>query len=161
MYSGSVNTVRLLTFYDYENKRPFIFCGLLRIGWEGSKPFDNFSQGGLVSVINMKDGKLGKWKRKSNNGSLVEGSNHPDTGVNIYNEILPNWELLKNDILKFLEQNKYFDYLGWDILVTEQGYTIIEANHNPDLDLVQVHLPYLQDKKVKNYFKNTKIIEDE
>jgi hypothetical protein len=64
----------------------------------------------------------------------------------------------KEKILNYVKRTPFFDYVGWDSLVTENDFVVIEANHNHDLDLVQIHKPFLKDDRALNFFKNRKII---
>lgn len=162
IYPKSMNTIRMVTMRDITSNNPFIFVSLLRIGWSGSVPFDNYSQGGLVCMIDNNSGTLSNWKRKKKVNGLItieEGNAHPDTKTVIQGIVIPNWEKIKNDIIMFLTNNPFFNYVGWDILVTEDSYVVIEANHNPDIDLVQIHKPLLSDKRAVDFFKNKKIYE--
>jgi hypothetical protein len=158
IYPKSANTIRMVTMWDIDKNVPFIFIALLRIGWDGSKPFDNFSQGGLVAKIDENTGLLSEWKRRSENGSIDEGDIHPNTLEPIKGKIIPHWNNIKNKILNYVEHNSFLDYVGWDILVTENDFVVIEGNHNPDIDLVQVHKPYLSDERAMKFFRNRKII---
>lgn len=158
IYAESANTIRLITLQDTETKEPYIFAATLRIGWDGSKPFDNFSQGGLISSIDIETGVASAWKRKDKQGFIEEGEVHPDTGVIIKGFAIPHWNLIKRDILKYLEKYPYLNYVGWDILVTDEGFTIIEGNHNPDLDLTQLFKGYLSDERSIRLFKSLSVI---
>lgn len=72
--------------------------------------------------------------------------------------MIPHWKIIKEKILNYVKRNPFLDYVGWDILVTENDFVVIEANHNPDLDLVQIHKPFLTDDRALNFFKDRKII---
>lgn len=161
IFSGSTNTIRLVTLRDSSTNEPFIFNSLLRIGWSGSVPFDNYTQGGLVAQIDYKTGVLSKWKRKqviNGNIGVEEGTIHPDTKSKVEGVTIPHWEVIKSSILHFMEVNPFLDYIGWDILVTEDSFVVIEGNHNPGTYTVQLFKPYLSDPRAKAFFKSKKII---
>ncbi|EJF09712.1 sugar-transfer associated ATP-grasp domain-containing protein [Pontibacter sp. BAB1700] len=157
IYPSTINTIRLVTLVD-ESATASIFAGVLRVGWSESIPFDNFSQGGMVSLIDYESGKLSPWVSRNSNGLPLKGHLHPDSQVNFESITLPHWNLIKKEMLTFLSKYPSFNYVGWDILVTEEGFVIIEGNHNPDLDLIQVHKPYLADRGAKRFFKSMNII---
>ena len=159
IYPDSINTIRLLTLYDFEREKPFIFAAVLRLGWSGSKPFDNFNQGGLSSLIDLESGTLSSWKRRNASGNLITGSVHPDTGVKIEGATIPHWEEIKSNILRYLESDPIFNFVGWDILVTQTDFTIIEANHNPGTVSIQIHKPLLEDPRAALFFKKLNIYE--
>lgn len=73
-------------------------------------------------------------------------------------KVIPHWKIIKEKILNYVKRNPFLDYVGWNILVTENDFVAIEANHNPDIDLVQVHKPYLSDERALKFFRNRKII---
>jgi len=161
IFSGTTNTIRMITLKDVETKSPFIFNSSLRIGWSGSAPLDNFTRGGLVAQIDNETGVVSKWKRKRVVSGLVnieEGREHPDTQEVIEGIVIPHWEEVKNKILQFMSDNPFLDFIGWDILITEDSFVVIEANHNPGLYTVQLFKPYLSDSRAYNFFKSKKII---
>lgn len=159
IYPASVNTIRLVTLQDLNTKKPYIFGAVLRIGWEESKPFDNFSQGGLVAWIDLESGKISSWKRKNNNGEIEEGDEHPNTGFKLSGFTIPHWELIKEQIINYLEKHPFLNYIGWDIMITNEGFSIIEGNHNPDLDLIQIFKGYLTEKQSVIFFNELDIYE--
>ncbi|MDT0686569.1 sugar-transfer associated ATP-grasp domain-containing protein [Autumnicola psychrophila] len=153
IFSGVANTIRLVTFYDNEENESFIFAAVLRMGNSSSDSIvDNFSQGGLISMIDLSTGELSGWKRKGENGKVLEGTAHPDTGTIIQGKRVPHWSMIKEEFLNMLSKEPIFDYVGWDVMVTAEGFTVIEGNHNPDLNLIQLFQPYLQDRRTMNYF---------
>lgn len=157
IYPGSINTIRLVTIYDFEQKKSFIHASILRIGWSGSAPFHDFDKRGLVSLIDNETGILSICKRKDENGKIIHQSNHPDTKQLIEGMVIPYWEDIKKTIFDYLEENPIFDYVGWDILVTNEGFLVIEANHNPGLGFLQAFKPLLGDPRAASYFKEKNI----
>lgn len=43
-------------------------------------------------------------------------------------------------------------YVGWDIIVTDDGYKIIEGNNYSDVNLLQIHRPLLADPRVRRFY---------
>ncbi|PLB86670.1 hypothetical protein C0T31_04620 [Dysgonamonadaceae bacterium] len=115
-------------------------------------------KGKLVAKIGKNIGILSEWKRKSKNGSVEKGEIHPNTLEPIKGKVIAHWKLIKEKILNYVKRTPFFDYVGWDSLVTENDFVVIEANHNPDLDLVQIHKLFLKDDRVLNFFKYITII---
>jgi len=48
----------------------------------------------------------------------------------------------------------FIPYIGWDLLVTEDGFQVIEANNGPDLMLFQMHGPLLIDPRIRRFFQS-------
>lgn len=157
IYPGSINTIRLITIYDPEAESNFVFAALLRIGSEATKPFHNFTNGGVVSMIDVNTGKLTVSKMRNKRGAAADVTVHPDTGIVLNGIVVPYWEEITKTILDFLEKHPMFDFLGWDILVTNEGFLIIEANHNPGIQYLQSFRPLLSDQRAASYFKKTEI----
>src|SRR5699024_10374507 len=153
IFPDSTNTIRLLVMQDPDNKfEPFIASAVHRFGTESTIPADNWSKGGLSSLIDLEQGTLGPGVShpKNTNGILKFVNKHPDTGEMITNIRVPHWEKLTREILNITRELN-IKYIGWDILVTNDGYSIIEGNCNSDLDLLQVHSPLLKNRRVKRF----------
>lgn len=60
--------------------------------------------------------------------------------------------------LKDIHKNiGYIKYLGWDIaMLNNNDFSIIEANHMPDLDLIQCHEPILKNSIIRDFYNNYK-----
>ena len=43
--------------------------------------------------------------------------------------------------------------IGWDVLMTDGGYSILEANSPPGVSVWQVHAPLLADPRVARFFR--------
>lgn len=122
IYSGSVNTLRMMTFYHKGEMR--LQSALLRMGSGGSK-LDNASAGGVFCGIN-EDGTLKKY------GYYLNGDRsevHPQ-GVRFEGHQLPSYdkckELICNLAYRFLRVSKT---IWWDMSVAEDGTPVlIEVN---------------------------------
>jgi len=71
---------------------------------------------------------------------------------------MPNWDLIKNEILNAASKIPFIHYIGWDVVITDDGYKVIEANNYSDVNLLQVHQPLLRDDRVLEFFKYHGII---
>lgn len=159
IYSESVNTIRLLGMRDRENDQAYIFAAVLRMGWEKSKPLDNFSQGGLVALIDLETGTLSEWKTQAENGDLISGSIHPNSGFIVEGFTIPHWDKIKHEMQQFLNSAIFFDCVGWDIIVTENGYSVLEGNHNPGLYTMQIFKGFFSDHRNLSLYKKLEIYE--
>lgn len=135
IYPLSTNTIRIITIYDEFEKKYIIPLAVHRFGNKDSKPVDNICRGGYVTQIDIKNGVLGDTKKL---GNLATLSTHPDTGAEIKGVKIPNWKYVVDTILKVAEKFPYIDYIAWDVLITNYGFKIIEANASSDLDIFQI-----------------------
>ena len=121
----SVNTVRVVTA-RYQGK--VLIAGvMLRCGGAGSH-LDNFHAGGVVYPVDIDTGViLGPGRR---DGELKGYLRHPSTGRVMPGFQIPHWDIL----LRTLPEAALHlpgcrvGYLGWDVAITPEGVTFIEAN---------------------------------
>ncbi len=83
---------------------------------------------------------------------MQELSVHPDTGVEITGTKLPHWEYVTSKLLEVCREMAYIPYVGWDIVITERGFTVIEGNNYPDLGH-QYYGPLLVDPRVRAFYE--------
>jgi len=154
IYPFSANTIRIWTM-NPENKEPFIPVAVLRIGTKKSGFLDNVSRGGLTAPINLETGEVGKGAQLTPFGEVRWYKNHPDTSTQIEGFTIPHWNSIKKELLSLVSKLPECKYVGWDLLLkdNEGDFVIIEGNHRPDIDLVQVHNPLLEDQRVINFYR--------
>lgn len=157
LFSGSLNTIRVLTLKDPLNNAPYIAIAVQRMGCKDSIPVDNWSSGGFSANIDLESGELGMAARFINN-KLTWHETHPDTGTQIKGVKIPNWQKVKGEILSLAANLPYIDYVGWDIVPLSDGIVVVEGNSHSDVDLLQVHKPLLKDEVVKRFYKYHSII---
>lgn len=157
-YTHSLNTLRVLTMINPITNEPFIPITVHRFGTSRSGNVDNWSSGGICSEIDLETGKLSKAVGYPIKGKLEWHSSHPDSGVQIEGEIVPNWENIKQFVLEAAKKTAMIPYIGWDIVLSNEEIYILEANSNSDVNLLQVHRPLLSIPGVKEFFKYHKVL---
>jgi hypothetical protein len=121
--STSLNTVRIVTVVNKDNKVNFLFAGL-RIGSPGNV-VDNISQGGKIGVIDISNGILSN-KLYGKGGIYIEN----DSDILISNNfIIPYWNEVLDLVKKAAIEIKNMHYNAWDIAITPNGPELIEGNH--------------------------------
>jgi len=148
IFSGSVNTVRVLTLK--KNEDVIVIKAMLRVGGTHTKGVDNISLGGIGIDINMESGKLGKG-RPYYQYDDIEYKRHPHTKYRFYGQTLPYFKEAKELAINAHKCFPMFTLIGWDIAITETGPTIIEGNRVPNLSGIQAHGPL---KKKLGYLFN-------
>ena len=123
----SVNTIRIPTVRTKDGIAildPFFKTGT------GNKNVDNAGAGGVFAAIDRKTGVI------TTVGIDEKGNHylrHPDTGVIFPGFQLPDWD----NALKLVEELMYIlpeiRYVGWDLAHTENGWVIVEGNHEGQL----------------------------
>jgi len=121
----SLNTIRVTTLRD--GNRIEILDGYYRCGC-GSAVIDNFSGGGIIFPINIKNGKIYEGHSKSNIGI----AKHPITGINVKGTAVPDWEFIIDSIKNVHRMTpKGIDLVGWDTCIINGKLILIEGNSKP------------------------------
>ena len=134
-YDKTVNTIRIIVFRDIETNIFKIYFAVQRIGTSKTIPVDNASKGGLVSKINIDTGELSEAKCLHD---LKVYNIHPDSKKQIKGVYIPNWNDIKQKIIHLSNQFPYMQMIAWDVLVTEEGICIIEANTSSGINIIQL-----------------------
>lgn len=125
LYSNSVNTLRLFTFFD-GNKVHYL-QGVLKFGNGGT--VDNFSSGGMYTFLDENGIVLCPAIDKEDNRYEVHPISHEKIvgfKVPMYNEAI---EMVKEAATLIPE----IKYIGWDVAITNLGPAIIEGNSYPGI----------------------------
>ncbi len=135
IYDKTVNTIRLITLRDINTKKFKVFFAVQRIGTSATIPVDNGSRGGLVSKIDLETGTLSE-ARCLHNRNVYKV--HPDSKAPIEGVKIPGWDKLKVDIVNLANKLPYMHFIAWDILITDDGYCIIEGNTSSGVNIIQL-----------------------
>ncbi len=124
---SSINTLRIVTYKNQKNEID-ILSGFIRVGRKGAI-IDNAHIGGIVIPFNKETGKMyAEGLQLIDNGGGIFYK-HPDTGIIFDNLQIPHYMQVKKIVAKASVLFK-FPLLGWDVAVTPNGPTIVEANHD-------------------------------
>lgn len=134
LFPASVNTLRITIFKPDAGPAQW-FSPLLRVGTSRSAPMDNFSQGGMLCAIDQVSGKVYAACRRDALFQRQPVERHPDSGADLIGVQIPFWQQIRTTLNEFHDAYPCFDFVGWDVLVGENQWYLIEGNHNPDLDL--------------------------
>ncbi len=139
LYPHSVNTLRIVTVLT--DSDPHAVYSYLRIG-NGGHVVDNINAGGMTTPVDLDSGKL-LYPAFDKNSILYD--RHPLTGTEFVGFQIPFWKESLALCKKAALLVPQLGYIGWDVAVTEKGPTIIEANHFPGHDFLQMP-PHVPDK---------------
>ncbi|MGN0073616.1 MAG: sugar-transfer associated ATP-grasp domain-containing protein [Coriobacteriales bacterium] len=138
IYSKTTNTIRFITLRDPETGCYKVFFAVLRIGTSATIPVDNGSRGGLVSQIDLETGELSEARSLQ---ALDVHEFHPDSGAPIKGAVIPGWGAIKEEMLALARNFPFMNFIAWDILLTEEGICIIEANTSSGVNIIQLWGP--------------------
>lgn len=142
IYSETTNTLRMITTRDHGGNVGLLFS-VLRLGTVQTVPVDNGSRGGLVAHVDLESGQLSAARTL---WSTDEFDQHPNSGATIKGIVLPDWKGVREAILELADALPYLQFVAWDVLLTEQGPVVIEANTSSGVNIVQVWGPQRQGK---------------
>ncbi len=152
IYPHSANTIRILTAWDYDREDVFIAAGAHRFGSSLAVGVDNWGAGGVVAGVDLGSGRLGQAVRQpAFDRSRTRHKTHPDTGAQIEGAVIPRFDEMCAGLLRVARRFPR-RYVGWDIVMTADSWTLIEGNSVPDLSLFQLHRPVLLDPRLRGYY---------
>lgn len=71
---------------------------------------------------------------------------------------MPRWQRVRTELLALARRASFLPYVGWDVVVTDSAFTILEGNKYSDVDLLQVHEPLLRDPRVRAFYERHGIV---
>lgn len=153
LFPDATNTLRVMTFWDYETDEPFVGAAVQRIGTTESAPTDNFSGGGISAEIG-EDGTLSRGVRwVPSEGEARWFETHPSSGSQIAGATVPEWDAIREQLLELASLYPYLRKVGWDILLTGEGtFKIIELNVKAGTRSIQAHGPLLRDPRIRRFY---------
>lgn len=156
IFPGSANTIRMLVMHDEDG--PFVATAVHRFGRAASGPVDNWSHGGLSARVDLDTGRLGPGVSFPESGQLVWHDHHPDTGAPIAGVAVAHWDAVKDGLLRFARKAPFLPYVGWDVVVTDDGFRILEGNKFSEVNILQVHGPLLERPRVRAFYERNGIV---
>lgn len=139
IYPGSVNTYRIVTVRSQGVSN--VVYAFIRIG-NGGRFVDNINSGGMAAPVDVDTGII---QFAAFDKDSIYYEVHPATGCPIAGYQLPYWKESIEMCLKATEVVPQLGYVGWDIAVSADGPQLIEGNHFPGHDILQMP-PHVPDK---------------
>jgi hypothetical protein len=160
IFPDSANTLRVLTLWDETRREPFVAAVTHRFGSERSAPLDNWHQGrgGVVAAVDVDTATLGRAVTLAEDKTVAWMSNHPDTGRRIEGVAISGLRASLDGLLDAAARVPFCPLIGWDVLITDTGYSVIEANPMPGLYVWQVHVPLLVDPRTRAFFERRRVV---
>ena len=159
LYPHTTNTLRIVCAKYKGEKNATTIAAVQRIGRECSIPVDNAHAGGLTCEIDLKTGIIGagvSYFGPSKNRKIFY-DNHPDTNSPIKGIRIPNWDNLIQEIEALTNKFPYLNFVAWDVLLTNNGYCIIEGNASSGCGLFQM-TEGVRNKSLGNIYRSYGII---
>lgn len=149
IYDVTPNTIRIQVIRD-KNKEPKIIGSFIRFGTQQSGVLETPLSGGIIAGIDLKDGKTFDPNVVIDH-NLQSIKLHPDTKEKL--EItIPNWSELTSKIEEISSYIPQLTYLGFDIIVTNEGFKIIEINSLTAPTVISYYYPLFAEEYSRKYF---------
>ena len=123
LYSGSVNTLRLFTFFD--GKETYVINTIFKIGNNGF--VDNFSSGGMYTFVDNKGKIIVPAIDQDDNKIEI----HPTTKEKILGFEIPNYDKACDMVKEAAKLIPEVQYIGWDVSILENDVCLVEGNEFP------------------------------
>ncbi len=127
-----------------------------RFGTEVGGGASNLSSGGIGVGFDFETGALYnhaiQYRRFTKDGQWIM-DRHPDSKTVWKGFVLPNWQYVRNKIDVLCQHISSLDYLGLDIIITEEGMKMCEINSLPSIDYEEIICgPVLRNPKIRDFF---------
>lgn len=146
LYSGSVNSMRVISFLDNDNNARVLNV-ILKIGNNGN--VDNFSHGGMYTFVNEEG--IVYVPAIDEKGNIFY--NHPKTDKSIVGFKVPDYDKIESLIKELAQVVPTVRYVGWDIVSTNKGLVVIEGNPYPGIFQVKPSISGIKTGDLVKYRK--------
>lgn len=150
IYDVTPNTLRIQLVRD-KNKKPIIMGSFIRFGTKKSGVLETPLAGGIFAYVNSANGVVAN-AYTFDNGMLKEMDIHPDTNEK-FNFVIPFWRQMIDKIFDISNYIPQLGYMGFDIIITDDSFKIIEINSLTANTVLPYYYPFLKDDYTKEFFK--------
>ena len=156
--SSSVNTIRLLCVWNSERNSFEVVRAFHRFGAKGQL-VDNLGQGnGILVYLDPLSGELKDSGVVNKDGSptIITGDilRHPDTDYILTGMKIPGYQEMVSKILDISNSISFLRIIGWDVVMTNDGFKIIETNSLTTLPTIQQREGFLSVPWLYTFFKS-------
>lgn len=149
IYDVTPNTLRVQLIRN-EDKKPKITGSFIRFGTRESGVLETPLAGGIIAGVDLINGRTFDANIIINQ-NLKNIKYHPDTNEDL-ELVLPAWEDIKLKVEEISDYMPQLSYLGFDIIITNEGFRIIEINSLTAPTVLSYYYPLFADGYSKEYF---------
>lgn len=150
IWGNTPNTLRIMTIHE-NNEKPRLASSFMRFGTKKTGVIDNATAGGVACKVDVETGYFSEG-RTIEGGKMVESRYHPDTNA-LMEGILPYWDSIKEKIIEICEYIPQVKYMGFDVIITDNGFKIIEINSHQGIKIHQHYCPIYKNEYCKGFFR--------
>lgn len=146
IWDRSPSTLRVMTVSNADED-PVIVGAYMRFGTATTGFVENISDGAIACGVDITNGMLFKPKYRQGD-QWIDSSVHRDSQARIEGQ-LPYWDLIAKTVLEICAYVPLLKYMGFDIIITQKGFKIIEINSLGAIYTIQLYYPFLKNKQIK------------
>jgi len=147
--TNSPNTIRLITIFDNNNGAQ-ITSAAISFGTAKTGPVEWTKNQTLVCGVRLESGDIYD-PLLITNEKHIPCLSHPDSKESIEGTV-PNWGLIKKNILIISNYLSVTPYLTYDVVSTDEGFKILEINSHGRVFIIQYYYPFFQNEYQKKLF---------
>lgn len=140
-YGDAISTTRILVGRPDTDSEWEHLASVQKLPTEESYPCDNWGAGGICCGIDPDTHEIESGASKAYSEPVEWYSTHPDTDERVTGIKVPRFNLIVDDLLEASENFETLKIIGWDVLIYEDDYKILEGNVKPDIHMMQIHRP--------------------
>ena len=146
LYPKAQNRLSVILARDLDSWDPVLVAATLRIGTAESGSNLDMVAGALSAPVDVETGQVGQLAQVSSDAGVSRLEEHPETGTVITGLTLPNWDHLRSELLRIMDESSYMRVALLDFTLMEDGSLGLLGPSQLDLSGVQVHQPLLRNK---------------
>ncbi len=132
----ALSTIRIVTYHRPNGTGGVLLAGLRIAG--PNRHNDNMETGGVVAPIDLASGTLGSAVDKY--PVRLPLSHHPETGAPIAGRQVPYFPEAMQASLAAHACFPWIPFVGWDVVIAENGPLLLEANPDWGIEIAQIIL---------------------
>lgn len=149
VYPVTPNICRLVTIYDRDEGAK-LTGAQIRIGTSTTGFVENAGTGEVVAELTLSDGCLVNPVMEKNH-IVNQCLSHPDTGANL-DFCIPKWREIIDRVLEISTFLHTTPYLSYDIVITNEGFKLLEINGHGGQTNMQITYPFFRNKYQSKLF---------
>lgn len=139
---GWSGPIRVLTVRNRDN-RPVMVSASHQFSTRLSSTSPGDEQRSIRAGVDVLSGEMLAALGIGNRQRLVSYSSHPDTGSQIRGSQVPNWPRIRQDLELAHARLPLVESVSWDVVITDSGPRVLEAERALSPRLFQWHSPLL------------------
>jgi hypothetical protein len=154
LFPGGRSHLKILLTRNLKDWTPRLVAASAVIDTAGAGDGLRLGDGALSAPVDPGKGTLGAAVRLDG-GQMTRHRRHPDTGGKIAGVRIPGWTAIRDGLQRMMDECSYLRLAFLDVTVLEDGTLGLLGPADPDLGVLQVHRPLLDDPVLAETLRKT------